>query len=285
MKYPAPAVPVAVFEFSCVVVIGMTFAAMARTRGLRALASDYLSLGIAAYVGEQTCISLYRFYAYHPTWHAFVGSVPLLVPLIWPLVVLSARDVADALLPRAGRLARACVVLMIVSLDASLVEVVAVRAGLWSWAEPGHLGVPIVGIVGWGFFAGGTSYPRNRVIAGVAGIATTHVLVLASWWGLFRWTARGELGSAGFALLAVVSTAAAALAFRERRRGHCLRPIVWYPRVIAAGLFFVLLAVTAPRDKALLLHATLVAAPYLVATSFRDTRSRAVPRNATGRSQ
>lgn len=282
----AGAVSIAVFELACVVVVIATMAVMARTRDARELVLDYLALAVAGYLGEQSCISFYEFYAYARGWHLFIGSVPLLVPLIWPLVILSARDVARALLPKdAPRLRVALLVFAIVTLDASLVEVVAVRAGLWSWAERGHLEVPLVGILGWGFFAFGVTLPARRLAAMIVGLATTHALILASWWGFFRWTARGELGIVGFAPLGVLAAAGAALAIVERRAGRPMAPEVWIPRVLAAGLFFVLLAVTAPRDAGLLAHTACVAVPYLLATSIRRTRSPAAPREATARSR
>lgn len=272
--YAPCAVPIAVFECACVVVVIATLLVMGRTRDRRALFLDYATLAVAAYLGEQSSISFYGFYAYAPTWHLFLGSVPLLVPLIWPLVVLSARDVARALLPgNASAAARALAVFAIVSLDASLVEVVAVRAGLWSWSEPGHLAVPAIGIFGWAYFAAGASFVEDRIAGAALGLVTTHALVLATWWLLFRWTARGDLGLRGFAMLGAGSAVTTIFALRARRAGRPLPPSVWGPRVLAAGLFFVLLAVTAPRDPQLLAHAALVAVPYLVATSLRGTRS------------
>lgn len=280
-RYPR-GVPLPVFEITCAVIVVATLLTMARSRDRRALALDYATLAVAAYAGEQSCITLYRFYAYADAWHGRLGSVPVLVPLIWPLVILSARDVARALLPPgAGRVRAALAVLAIVSFDASLVEVVAVRAGLWSWAEPGHLGVPLVGVLGWGYFAFGASLPLGRVAGALAGLAATHGLVLASWWAVFRWTARGELGAAGFAPLAAASALGTFAALRARRQGRAMGPEVWAPRVLAAGLFFVLLATTAPGEPSLLAHAALVAVPYLAATSLRGTRSPGAPRGAT----
>jgi hypothetical protein len=282
-------VSVAVFEIACVCIVLATLAAMARSRPTGALVRDYAVLAVGAWLGEESSIQAYRFYRYASSWHGFVSDVPVLVPLIWPLVVLSARDVAAALSPPGASRARlALAVLAIVAFDASLVEVVAVRAGLWSWTEAGHLGVPLVGMLGWGYFALGASWPRHRAVAIAAGLASTHVLVLASWWLLFRWTARGELGSLGFVPLAAVAGLGAWLAARARRAGRVMSPEIWGPRVLAAGLFFTLLVATAPRDGALWIHTALVAVPYLVATSLttrRGTRSPAAPPGATATSR
>ena len=65
---------------------------MARRTAWGPLLRDYVALAVAGYLGEQSCISLYHFYRYSSLWTLRVIDVPLLVPLIWPLVVMSARD-------------------------------------------------------------------------------------------------------------------------------------------------------------------------------------------------
>src|SRR4051812_46817918 len=119
----------AIFEGACVVIIALTLYAMARRRPLAELLRDYAALALSAWLGEQSCIKLYHFYSYSPAWHGRLGEVPILVPLIWPLVVLSACDVARGLWPRLPVAALAGISAAIVALDASLVEVVAVHAG------------------------------------------------------------------------------------------------------------------------------------------------------------
>lgn len=286
--------PLALFELCCVAIVALTLAMMARgpaatSRGSRSkpvvglLLADYGALAVAGFLGEESCIALYRFYAYAPGWHARVHHVPLLVPLIWPLVILSARAVIGALAPDAGRGARAVLVGAVVCFDASLVEVVAVRAGLWTWAEAGHLGVPLIGILGWGFFAAAaelvlSSGSRLRhVILWALAPAATHALLLASWWALFRWTLRGDLGGASVVGILAAGALAAAVAARLRRDGRAIPLEVALPRVIAASLFLALLVTTAPGDVALWLHTAAVAVPYLAATRFRAAGSRAAP--------
>ena len=274
------------FELACLGIVALTLVVMARGRRPDELLASYATIALAAWAGEETCIRFYGFYAYTPAWHAFVLDVPLLVPLIWPLVVLSAIDVTRALLPAtACSTTRAALTGAIVAFDASLVEVVAVRAGFWSWAEPGHLGVPLVGVLGWGFFACGIALrgaaPRATTIG--AALFLTHALVLASWWLFFRWTARGDLGAAGFVPFGALSIAGVVFAVRARAAGRVLDPSVWGPRVLAASLFFVLLVLTAPRSTALWTQVALVAAPYVMVTALRrpGTRSPAAPRAAT----
>ena len=118
--------PLPVFEIACVLVITLTLATMSRAVAPRALLRDYAALAVAAWVGEDSAIAFYRFYAYAPGWHLRVHHVPVLVPLIWPLVILSAREVVSKLWPEV-RAWRPLVVGAVVAFDASLVEVVAVR--------------------------------------------------------------------------------------------------------------------------------------------------------------
>ena len=264
------------------VVVVLTLGAMARARGARVVLREYAALAVAGFLAEQTSIEAYRFYAYAPGWHLHVGWVPILVPLIWPLVILSAREVASGLWPRAaleprGAWARACVVAAVVVFDASLVEVVAVRARLWSWAEPGHLAVPVIGILGWGFFAFGAELALLRARPALCllyGPLSTHALVLASWWGGFRWALRGELGVASSWGVVVASAAATWAVVVARRRGGGIPLSTATPRMFAAALFLYLLWVTAPSDARLWAHVVCVAVPYLAATRFVAPRGR-----------
>jgi hypothetical protein len=282
-------VPLAVFEGACLVVVALTLWAMGRSRGAAALLRDYVALAVAAWVGEDTCIGVYGFYAYAPEWHLRVHHVPVLVPLIWPLVILSARDVTAAFFPGL-RLARPLAVAVLVAFDASLVEVVAVRAGLWSWAEGGHLGVPVIGILGWGYFALGADLAlarRQPLLAIALGPLVAHALIIASWWGLFRWVVRGALGTASVVGVAAVGLLAVAIAGVTRRRGAAIPLAIAAPRMIAAALFVALLVCSAPADTPLWMHAVAIAVPYLAATklSLKERRSPAAPPVPTAGSQ
>jgi hypothetical protein len=266
-------VPFPGFELACVAIVALTLAAMARLRPWRALLADYAALAVAGWLGEETCVAWYRFYGYAPAWHGRLDHVPVLIPLIWPLVILSARAVTDAIAPRAGWW-RPLLVGALVVFDASLVEVIAVRAGLWGWAEGGHLGVPLVGILGWGFFAACADVAlglraRARHLALILAVAVTHLLIVVAWWGCFRWTLRGPLGDASLVGLAAAALLAIAGAWLVRRHGRALSLDIALPRMVAATLFLITLAVVAPREARLWLHAALVAAPYLAVTSFR----------------
>ena len=281
-------VPLPIFEGACLVVVALTLWAMGRATGLGGLLRDYAILAVAAWIGEDTCIVFYRFYTYAPDWHLRLHHVPVLVPLIWPLVILSARDVVTALWPDLRR-ARPLAVGALVAFDASLVEVVAVRAGLWRWAEAGHLGVPVIGIIGWGFFALGVDVALSKerpALALALGPLAAHTLIIASWWGLFRWTLRGPLGGSSVVGIALVGALACAAVLAARRTGKAIPVAIAAPRMIAAALFVMLLLLTAPADAPLWVHAAAVAVPYLAATdlSFRGRRSRAAPHGPTAES-
>lgn len=283
--------PLWIFELLCVVIVVATLALMARRQPLSELLPAYGALAVAGWIGEASCVEWYRHYEYHAPWHARVIAVPLLVPLIWPLVILSARDVVSALWP-AARWARPLLVGGLVVFDASLVEVVAVRAGLWRWSEPGYLGVPLIGILGWGYFAAvaeAVLVARQRRPAGLLPALVVlapfgaHAIIQATWWGAFRWGARGDLGSRASIAVALGGVAAAIVAVARRRAGHVIPLAVAIPRMVAAALFLALLVVTAPDSAALWLHVAAVGVPYLVATDWRvtDTDSLAAPRAAT----
>lgn len=275
--------PLRVFEAACIAVVVLTLALMSRRVPPRVLLVDYAALALAGFIGEDSCVRLYAHYTYASAWDGRIDVVPVLVPLIWPLVILSARAVADALAPRATAVTRALWVGGLVVADASLVEVVAVRAGLWSWSEPGHLGVPLVGIVGWGFFAFAADLARNsfarasRALGALAVIVVaplaTHALILVSWWALFRWMWREDLGWASTAFVVVVSIVATVAALLSRARGRAMPLDVAAPRMAAAGLFLTELALTASPwesalSRALWIHTCAVALPYFAVTRF-----------------
>ncbi|MDI3281793.1 carotenoid biosynthesis protein [Polyangium sp. 15x6] len=271
--------PLLVFEMACVVVVLLALAAMARRRPPADLLTDYAALAVAGWIGEETCVAFYEYYHYAMGWHVRLDRVPILVPLIWPLVILSAREVAACVWPRIERL-RPLVVFAIVAFDASLVEVIAVRAGLWSWAEAGHLGVPIIGIVGWGYFAIGADLAlsgrlssgdgriRRALATIVAAPLVAHALIQITWWGFFRWAQREALGVASIWGLSVIGAFVLASVVLARRRGGAIPLSVALPRMVAAGLFFVLLLSTAPAELSLWHHTAIVAIPYFAASEL-----------------
>ncbi len=259
-----------VFQPLCVLVLAVALWAMSRTTPGRTLVRDYLALAVAAWIGEESCIRVYRFYGYASGWALRLDEVPLLVPLIWPIVILSARQVGHALGVR--RAWMPAWVLMQVTVDASLVEIIAVRAGFWTWTEPGYLEVPLIGILGWGFFAAAAVWALERgsaLLALVAGPVFTHLALLASWWGLFRWVWRASLGNEAQLALVALSAAATIFAWKRKQR---VPLAVMMPRMIAAALFVGVLVRLPPSLTPFLTHTLAVAAPYLALTRFGSAR-------------
>ncbi|MBM4358754.1 MAG: carotenoid biosynthesis protein [Deltaproteobacteria bacterium] len=224
-------------------------------------------LVVASFLAEDSSIRLYGFYFYDARWSLFVDQVPLAILLIWPVVIHSAWDLARHLLGRGDRRV-ALVGTLLVLADASLIEPVAVAAGLWRWTEPGLFTVPPLGILGWSFHAGlcmvaleraaGETSREALVLATPLG---THALLLAGWWGVFRrvngvipaWPSVGLLWLVSAALLVV------SLRCGARKRVPLGEFLL---RVPAALFFFVLLAIHGRSDPALVAWTLAFAPPY-----------------------
>ncbi|MFO0662616.1 MAG: hypothetical protein U0174_01635 [Polyangiaceae bacterium] len=280
--------PLALFEVLAAVVVVLTLGAFVFAKTESHLLRSYLALAVSSYIGEETCIRFYEYYLYKPSlweksqWHFLVDYVPALVPLIWPLVILSARQAVKALFPMATGAKLALFVALVVCFDASLVEVLAVRSHYWVWKTGGHLGVPYIGILGWGYFTFGAVYALERadnlfglLAVPLYGFVATHGLILATWWGLFRYLPDvSDPVKHAFPAFVLVSLLALAVAFTRRRRGFAIPMTVAGPRLIAASLFFALLWLVARREPSYWVHTALVAVPYFVATRFSSaTRS------------
>lgn len=250
-------------EAACVAIVAAYFIAH---RGDPSLRRDALILAVAALVGEDTMIRAHRFYAYAPGWHLRVDQVPLLIPAIWAPVVLSARAVARALQRDARAWQEAALVGALVTFDAAFIEPIAVRAGLWSWVEPGVFSVPVAGIAGWGLFAFAATW-LLRVFEGPArwlavplSVLATHALLVALWWGALRWIWRAALPWAACA--AVIALASALYTAAVARRGAALPWRELAPRAAATGFFAALLV---PRmDVPLGVWAALFTPPWML---------------------
>ena len=269
-------------ELGCLGVIAFYLGARAKVGDLAEFARKAAILASAAWLGEDSCIRLYGFYAYSPRWHGALDQVPVLVAIIWPLVILSADTLARALAPRAGAGARATIAGALVVLDAAFIEPASVQAGLWSWTVPGVFGVPLIGILGWGLFAGSALYalerlPRRAALATLAlAPLATHAMLLAGWWGLFRWLPR-PLPDLGAAL--VVAPASLALTAIVVRTGARVPMIEMVSRLVAASFFFLLIGVFAREVGVLLVYAAAFAPPYftLMFVSWRPPRAPVAP--------
>ncbi len=236
------------------------------------------ALMAASWLAEDTCIHLYGFYGYSPHWTGFVDRVPILIVTIWPVVIHTAWDLARHLAPR-----RALVPWIgagIVLGDASLIEPIAVQAGLWRWYEPGLFAVPPIGILGWALFAllaiavldRGAAGPRSRptplTLAALFPVASVgvHALLLALWWGALRWVNHDVPPWPVVALAWALSLGLAARAIKTGA-GRRVPRLELLLRAPAAGFFFVLLAVHGAELPALVAYALAFAPPYLVLTA------------------
>ena len=214
----------------------------------------------------------YDFYRYSASWDFFLDRTPLLIVLIWPVVVDSAGLLARRIL---GDLDRRVPLLgaAFVLADASLIEPIAVRAGLWTWTCDGIFGVPPIGIMGWSFFAVAAiavfvandrarrSPAADLAIFLMAPLAT-HALLLASWYGALRW-ARGTIApwpAVAIAWGVLFSLAVFAWQRGLRRRIPASDLLVRMP---GAAFFFVLLAVYGRDFAPLVVYALAFAPPYL----------------------
>lgn len=235
----------------------------------RALALELVTIAVAAFIGEATCVRLYGFYAYASVWRVFIDVVPLAVVCIWPVVIRSLLDLLRPLAPRPHL--RAALLAVLVAVDASLIEPISVAAGLWWWTEPGPFLVPVIGVVGWGFFALGCGLcvKDDRVSPWAVLVAPllTHALLLASWWGAFKHLSRMQ-NEGVWVVLAWIGSACVAVWFLRSRAPPLLDVMLRAP---AAAFFFLLLALFARTDTALVLYAVAFAPPWLVLV-FRSAR-------------
>jgi hypothetical protein len=244
-------------------------------RKMKAVLQDVLIIGIASWIAEVSCIRLYGFYQYDAPWTFFVDVMPLMVVFIWPFVLLSAREVLHRL-----RLSKLWAIFIMVLYDASLIEPIAVQAKLWSWNEPGLFDVPLIGILGWAYFAASVivcleRIPRRlRVLTIIIAPLATHVLLLATWWGGLRWVLRGSIEPS--VAVAGAATISLVLGVLIRFRGERADLYVMAPRMAAAALFFVLLGLRGSDFLALVLYGASFALPYLLATRWRFERFGAV---------
>lgn len=248
-------------ELTCLAIVACWLAVCLRLGDRRLRAERFLILAVLSWLGEDVTVRAYGFYHYaSAAWTVWLDQVPLLIALIWPVVILSAWDLARALSPT--RSSHAVLTALLVLADATLIEPIAVRAGLWSWTRPGLFNVPPLGIVGWAFHAGlcvATLEARHVARWALAPVGL-HVLLLASWWGAFRWF-DGALPE--LALLPVAAAVSAALTWRAVRGDvHVPLPLL-LARLPAALFFFALLARHATGATTLIAWAVCFAPPYL----------------------
>ncbi len=241
-------------------------------------------LVIASWIVEDTCIHAYGFYAYSPEWSLFVDRVPLAILLIWPIVIHSAWELTRNLLANARR-APVLVPLvgaLFVLADASVMEPIAVASKLWWWTQPGLWAVPPIGILGWAFYAGlcmAVLERNERAQAAATADAAllllaplgTHVLLLASWWGLFRWI-NTTLTPWPFLVAAWLLATTFTLWSLRRTARERIPVLDMWTRVPAALFFFVLLALRCRHMLDLVAYALAFVSPYVSLTRWPQNK-------------
>lgn len=271
------AVSIPAVEALCVVLLLVGVALRARAGSLEPWKRDALWVFVGAWLGEHTCILAYDFYRYSPGWHAWLGTVPLLIPTIWILVVLSARDVAKALAPSSKLWLP--LAFLVIWYDASLIEPIATHAGLWRWSEAGPFAVPWIGMLGWALYGGAALawleyLPLHwRWTVALLAPLTTHVLLIALWWGALRWLGRSQPDSLALALGSWIVALLLGLWLWRARRSQSVPMALLLPRMPPAAFFFVLLATT-QTNVALGIYAAAFAVPWLLATRWPSSSHR-----------
>lgn len=241
-------------------------------------------LVVGSWVVEDTCIRAYGFYSYHPSWSLFVDRVPLAILLIWPVVIHSAWELGQRLLSRGHRLVPLVGGALVLA-DASMIEPIAVESGLWVWTEPGLFAVPPIGIIGWAYYAALCMlvFERNSaaertaawdLVAVVLAPIATHLLLLASWWGLFRWV---NVSLPPWPFVVAAWGMSLVLTYRAVTTGARRRvlPRDMLSRVPAALFFFTLLVIHGREVPALIVWALAFAPPYLALTRLASDEAAA----------
>jgi hypothetical protein len=262
-------------EAACAAIVALYVAVRLGAPGARTtpLVARLSCLACAAWLGEDSVIRAYGFYGYAAGWSVFLDRVPLLIVVIWPVVIDSAHSLARCFVKGPGRVALAGG--LIVLADASLIEPIAVRAGLWSWSSQNArsvFDVPVIGILGWAYFAAaaifaletvharGAAAPEGDLIVVPVAPAAAHVVLVATWWALFRWLPEGLLvwtiPVAAWALTVPVTLAA-----WRMRADVPVRAVL--ARAPGAAFFFALLATAARGRPDLVVYALAFAPPYL----------------------
>jgi hypothetical protein len=255
------------FQIICLIFLPIAYVSMARVDPETWWLTPPIFL--AAWIGEASSVAFYGFYHYSDAWWFKVAGVPLLVPLIWPMVILSGRAVLRRLWPGLQS-AEPLAVGAIVFFDAAMVEVVAVQCGLWTWTEPGYLGVPLIGVVGWALFAFAVALVlretsgRGRWLLIPSAPALLHLLLFISWWLCFRWFWRGDW----FVLFVAYAAVLTLIALVVRRRGRMALDLAGV-RMIAGGIFVVLLVAANLGAGRVWLHVLLTSIPYALITDFQ----------------
>jgi hypothetical protein len=244
--------------------------AMETPRPARSLARAAV-VSASAWMAEESCILLYRSYAYHSGWYLFLDQVPLLVVVVWPVIILSAMDLTShlrAVHPLKGIVAGAA----LVATDSLFIEPLSVGAGLWRWNLPGLFNVPPIGILGWFFFAVlcvallQSKRLQDRLsclsLLLVLPVMGTHLLLLLTWWGALRWinfplptpAVIGVAWSVSFFVMVTI---------HKKQTGRRIKKRTLLRRIPAALFFLALLIFEAADPFPLAAYALAFVIPYV----------------------
>lgn len=227
----------------------------------------------SAWMAEESCILLYRFYAYHPNWNLCLDQVPLLIVVTWPVIIFSAMDLTSRIRvahPVKGLFAGAAVV----ASDALFIEPISVKAGLWQWTLPGLFNVTPIGIFGWVFFAFlSMSVLDTKRLKGpltihdmllfVIPVMGTHFFLLLAWWGALRWI-NFPLPTPAVIGIAWCASFFMIVCIHKKQIGRKLKKRTLLLRIPAALFFFALLIVKAADPFPLAAYAIAFVPPYVL---------------------
>jgi lycopene beta-cyclase len=112
---------------------------------------------LAEYIGSHTGFPFGR-YSYTVLLQPQLGSVPILIPLAWSMMLPPAWAVADGIMDGKGRrlaawqlrLMRACVAGLAFTAWDLFIDPQMIQWGFWHWSSPGfYFGVPLTNFLGW----------------------------------------------------------------------------------------------------------------------------------------
>lgn len=228
-------------------------------------------ISASSWMAEESCIRLYRFYEYHPDWHLFVGKVPLLVIIIWPVIITSAMDLVSGFDHNSERM-KTLTGAAIVATDALFIEPLSASAGLWQWRFAVIFGAPPVGILGWFFFAflvmlllKNERLQEKRFSFGLLllffPVIGTHLLLLLLWWGALRWINLPLPLPAVVGAAWCVSVLMVGVIYRKQT-GRRIKKRTLLLRLPAAFFFFSLILQSVHTTPLLLAYALAFVPPY-----------------------
>jgi hypothetical protein len=255
----------------CIVLIYVFFHTVCQAGAARFLIRAFI-VSMACWITEETCIRFYGFYSYNPSWSLFLGHVPVMIILIWPVLIHSTWNLASQLSSQRPKLIPLAAGVLVCT-DALLIEPVAVNANLWAWSEPGIFHVPPIGILGWGVFAffctlffekGPSSSTLKRRIGWllVVPVIGTHLLLLSIWWGALRWI-NMDVPSVPLAGVAWVVSIVLTLFILRQGTGRDVKKKTLLLRIPPSLFFLVLLLSNAGGAEMLIVYVLASVPPYI----------------------